>query len=562
MQRPELVSYLNYSEINFGKTSTIAQFREELKKFPRNAIVRLCAAMNSVIATWVGDFNLDVQAKFVRSFFPGEMAEQIIALKRPVFHRQQLLFVIQEALQHCEKPDEPNLGPYVGGFGRVLLMASDHLHTPMPEGPAKTADKAAQVITSLLPTLEANLFTHYLNRVARSYLMLSRFIDPLQGEQVYFDVRNLFEQAAKVPLEIYLALVWASMSRFSKVEALRNTQDVSLLSVTPEWYGNTLPRNLIEAYLADISATADEFVTSLRKKNPTPSDFTILRDKPFVNENQRYFPIDFTFLSDKLESGVFWRVHNSLADRKEKDRFHVFWGMVFELYLNWLFDSCCNGKANEFLPNPRFSSNIEEQVCDGVILSGRAAILMEYKGSTFTAASKYGGGVDALRAEIESKLVGEPDRRKGVRQLAHAVERLCRREDPDSIDGIDMADVQVVLPVVITRDDIGSAWGTNAYLNARFQDLKAIKNQWRAVTSLFCLSANDVEMISPYLPDTRLLDILVARHKADKPLMLSFWTAGNRVIEKRDFRKPSFVYEQMKELTRIATNVLGLKPPP
>jgi hypothetical protein len=561
MKRPELVSYLDYREFNGGKPSSLDEFQQELKKFPRNPVVRLCAAMNTVVATWRGDFDLEVQWRFVRTFFPPQFAESVIATNRPVFHRQQLLFVIQQAFLHCTIIDGALPAPYVGGFGKVLLMASDHLHIPMPEGLTETPEKAAHVILSLLPSLEANNFTNYLNRAVRSSVMISRFIEPLRGKPIFFDVPALLEQATGVPLDTYRSLIWASMSRFSKVERLRSTQEVSDFSVVPEWYGTHIPKNYRDSFLADISAAPDEFSQILTQKVPHPTDFTVLRDKPFINDAGRFFSIDFTFLSDKLESGVFWRVHNNLRGRREKEDFHNFWGQVFEQYSNWIFEQSCTGNANRFFRDPRFGSNPQEQVCDGLIVCGRAAILMEYKGSTFTAASKYGGDVKVLKKELEDKLVGEPNRRKGVRQLAHAVERLCRRENPDAIQGVDMAGLEVLLPVVITRDDIGSAWGTNAYLNARFQELKVTMNQCRQVTSLFCFSANDVEMISSYLPDTSLAELLFARHAAETPLMASFWTAENSVIDRKGLRKPEFVYDGMKELTKMTSETLGIKPP-
>jgi hypothetical protein len=557
---PDLVSYLDYWEVNAGKRSTVEEFQTWLKKFPRNPVARLCATMNTVIATWRGDFDLQVQWRFVRSFFPPDLAEQVIALNRPVFHRQQLLFVMQQAFLHCTTIEEANNPPYFGGLGVVLLMANDHLHTPMPEGLIEIADQAPDITVSLLPSLEANNFTNYLNRAIRSSVMLSRFIEPLRQQAGFFDVPILFEQATGVPLDSYQAFIWGSMSRFSKVEKLRTTEDASEFSVGPEFYGTHAPRNHIESFLADVSASPDDFARNLTRQVPSPIDFTALRNKPFINDLGRFFSIDFTFLSDKLESGVFWRVHNSLRNDKEKELFHNFWGKVFELYTNWILERHCTGKANRFYSDPRFQSNPDEQVCDGLIVSGRAAILMEYKGSTFRAASKYGGDGAVLKAELEEKFVGEPDRKKGVRQLVHAVERLCRRDNPDVIQGVDMADIEVIYPVLVTRDDIGSAWGVNAYLNARFESLKQIRDQWRPTTAFFSLSANDVEMISSYLPDTSLAELLTARYKAEKPLMASFWTASNSVITKKGIRKPEFVHEGMGELTKKAVQVFGLKP--
>lgn len=559
----QLLAYLDYREVNRGVASTLDEFREELRKFPRNTVLRLCAVMNSVIAGWLGDVNFEVQERFIRSLFPPNLSQRMVAVKRVVFHRHQLLFVAREALAHCNTIEGLITEPYAGGFGKVLLMASDHVHMPMPddsEPPGAIQDKAINVMVTMLPSLEANHFTNYLDRIARSFLMLSRFTEPLREGRLFFDVRALFEEAAGIPLQVYQSLVWGSLSRFAKVERLRTTNDMLDFALPSAWFGSTrIPPAQIEAFLADVAASGEALATRLTQRAPAKLDFTIFRDKPLIREAAYSLPVDFTFVSDKLESGVFWRVHNHLPNDSDRDRFHSFWGLLFEQYLNWLFGQHCKGRANRFYPDPRFESNPDEQVCDGLVICGRSAVLMEYKGSTFTAASKYGGDADVLKREIEGKLVGTEARRKGVRQLVNAVERLCRRENTDGIRGIDTETLEVLIPVVITRDDVGSAWGLNAYLNERFRELKGAYGLWRPVTSLFSLSADDVEKISSYLSDTRLSDLLLARYRADRRLMSSFWTAGNRVVDKKGFRKPAFVYSALRELTELTADVLGLE---
>jgi hypothetical protein len=73
-----------------------------------------------------------------------------------------------------------------------------------------------------------------------------------------------------------------------------------------------------------------------------------------------------------------------------------------------------------------------------------------------------------LRTEIESKLIGERDRRKGPRQLAEAIQRIAAAPR-DIVAGLDLSQVVTCFPVLIIRDDLGSAMFVNEYLNERFQ---------------------------------------------------------------------------------------------
>lgn len=244
-----------------------------------------------------------------------------------------------------------------------------------------------------------------------------------------------------------------------------------------------------------MSANADALATLVNDKDPHANDFTIFRNKPLFADVGCFFPLDVAILAEKFDSGPFWRVHEHIPP-DDRARFHSFWGSVFEDYINWLFGECVDGKHNQFYPDPKYADRPAEQVCDGIIVCGRNAVLIEYKSSTFTVGAKYGGNPKKLEGDLRKKLVGTPESRKGVYQLADAVEKLCRYENPDEIAGVDLTQVTTIFPLIITRDDLGSALGTNAFLNLHFQELINAKRFPRSVTPLFCLSADDLEKLS------------------------------------------------------------------
>jgi len=146
----------------------------------------------------------------------------------------------------------------------------------------------------------------------------------------------------------------------------------------------------------------------------------------------------------------------------------------------------------------------------------------------------------------------------GGRQLAQAVERLSG-PNPEGILGVDLSGIKTLLPLVVMRDDFGGTFGMNTYLNYRFQELNPGRKLDFEIPSLFSLSVDDIEKLTPYLSDTPLADILLAKFRQEPSLFSPFWIVRNDVIEKKDLRKPQWVYDSLKELTRATAHQLGFE---
>lgn len=551
------MTYLLAKELT-GRATTQEEFVKRLGRFSRSSVIRLCSIINMLLSKWAGDYDFEAHAKLVRSFFPPRIAAAMIGSGRLAFHRHQLLFVAQESLRHCGENAREVRGRYWGGFGAVLLMASELLYSQLPPGETPS-EELAKKICQILPDMEANGLQSYQIKIARSYATTSRFIDSFRAEPNFFDVPALFEAASGIPLETFQALLFGSVSRFTKLDELKASQNPADFAVPENWFTRTaVPPNQITRFFEYASSDAENFATTVHDKNPFANDFTIFRDKPLFSESGYFFPLDLALLAEKFESGPFWKVHGHLQSN-ERANFHSFWGSVFEAYVNWLMNSSVDSKTNRFFSNPKYADRPAEQVCDGIVLCGRSAVLLEYKSSTFTVVGKYGGDARKLDTELRTKLVGTQESRKGVYQLADAVEKLCRRDNPDQIEGIDLYEVTTLFPLIVTRDDLGSAFYMNAYLNWHFQEL--VKNQkfLRSVTPLFCMSADDMEKLSPFLSDTPLAEVLSARYKPDKSLKFSFWTVRNAALERKGARKPRVLVDETERFSEMVEGRLGLK---
>jgi hypothetical protein len=180
--------------------------------------------------------------------------------------------------------------------------------------------------------------------------------------------------------------------------------------------------------------------------------------------------------------------------------------------------------------------------------------------------AKYGGDCSRLKAELDGKLVHELNgSAKAVEQLKRAIELTCSPTDPEPISGVDLSRVRYVYPVIVTRDDIGSVMGVNAFLQVRFDATVRRKAMRKIITPLFCMNAEDLERLTAYLNDTLFTDLLSAHYHANKGrgtylLNSYFMTDNNPILKEKGLRPPETHARFWHELTELAAEQLGLQP--
>jgi hypothetical protein len=313
-------------------------------------------------------------------------------------------------------------------------------------------------------------------------------------------------------------------------------------------------RNIFFGLLA---MTPDEFRERLRKTPAALSDFTIFKETPFLRNCNRLVPIDTTACIEKFEATIFFTVLQSLPDKKTKDVFTSFWATLFEDYIDWLFANSVDHRLNKFYPSPRYVGNNREEVFDGIIISGQTAIFIECKGGFMRKDAKYGGDPVALRKEIEKKYVTP----KGVYQLAHSIVTALNKSKRPMIEAVDLSEVRTVMPLLITRDDIGDGFFVNSYLNSRFDDAKRETNLSAVVAPTYCtkligISVDVIEKISPFLSDTRMGAILADRLMSDPALLAPFFMKEVHSITSKPARPPLLLKAINPELSRMAAKLL------
>ena len=165
--------------------------------------------------------------------------------------------------------------------------------------------------------------------------------------------------------------------------------------------------------------------------------------------------------------------------------------------------------------------------------------------------AKYGGDPTALRAELEKKYI----KPQGVYQVARSITKALRQSQRPLIQGVDLSNIRTVMPVLLTRDDIGDGFFVNSYLDAQFTKAKRELNLSSETSPVYCsklfsMSVDTLEKLSPYLCDTRLAEILSERYMVDPLLLTPFSVKPNRALRSKGPDRPPTLLRAMNDELR------------
>ena len=127
---------------------------------------------------------------------------------------------------------------------------------------------------------------------------------------------------------------------------------------------------------------------------------------------------------------------------------------------------------------------------------------------------------------MDKKFVERTDRPVGVSQLLTAIDNIGtmpKENLPEWLRG-----AKKIIPVIITKDDIGSSWMTNAYLNARFQEkLNRLKYKKFKITPLVSMNVASLERAVAAMQEIAFSDIMEDRIREDPKLGRPFEAASS-----------------------------------
>jgi hypothetical protein len=535
-------TYVTYEEL-FGTSCTIESFRQVLSKYQRSKVLYLCGLINCITRKWHGAFDKRAHDELVSVAFKPALLDHLCAhpgtQKRVVLHRLQTLFIAKEvALYGNDEGIDPLNTPHWGGLGEAFVMANDHLHMRLQE-----PNQTLRILTENLSLNEYSFPSDLRAVLARGNLALTQFIPP----PTELDLRELFHKASGFDLDQFRIMCLGVVTQYFDLDGDTYKKDKGLFLIGPEFFrSTTLSQEVVDMFLKEVSFDAHELKTVFEGRNGGPLDFTPFRDRPLIRIGKAYFPIDVRFLAEKLEAGVFWKIHASL-DRRHKSSLHSAWGKGFESYSNWLFRHSVVGKANAFHETPMYE-NSNNQVTDAIVVCGDKAVFVECKTAMIRSEVKYGGRPAALAGEIYKKFVESDERPQGVKQLAAAINAVFSESNSRRVTGIDLSKIIKIYPVIITKDSIGGSVGISNYLR-RFFNAEIERNALTVtVAPLFCLSIDQMEEISDVLGNTSLAELLHGWWLRDRTLGTNFLMSSSTAARTQTRSLPSALIDVLEAL--------------
>lgn len=380
---PLLGTIISFKDVT-GNSCTVEQLKTFLSPHNRSEVLFLCALLNTVLETWAGKVREDVHGQLVEMAFLPEHATRLKKIisssshPRVVFHRAQIIFVAKQAVLCCQD-DETVLDrfrhPYWGGLGLAFLMANDLLHFDFAYRDGTTNQQALIRMTHSIPLLESGI-TPFSNKIGKAWLMLKKF-GPAPSSRSYFNIEEAFHRTAGLSVEEYLAFCVGIFSHYLSLNFEQIAKMEDSIGLTKEWFTTAHINPIsVDRFLEDVSAPPATFATRFLSRDWGPLDMTWFRDKPvFRLKGSIFVALDAKYLAEKLDSGIFWRVHSSLHNHKDKEQLHNYWGVAFENYMNWLLEQACKNSENKFYASPRYENGNE--VCDAIIVCGSDAVFIE-----------------------------------------------------------------------------------------------------------------------------------------------------------------------------------------
>ncbi len=536
MAPPEMRMWLSWSELTGGPRLTIEEYLYALRQFPRSALL-IAVARLSILFKYGHDANTvasDDVTKWVvpQVFFPHHVSrvEQAISSNRVIFFQGQLRRLAAETMRLTDAhPEDGKTLPDVL-LGGLQLGAGELLYKPHMQV-SEELDVMANLVADFLPVYEIDALNDGFFLFLRFYIFLTVIIPRMPKHLVTFDVWSLFEKVFGFPLKLYYLFLDAfAMHAQIERDNLKPGDIPGHGGMSISWFDTTvLTREQVRAMFDAVSFRLSDLPDT--KAISGYADFEYLRDNPYFQHDDFLYSLDYEFAGSKLESGVIWRIRSTLS-RNDRLAYFGFWGEAFDEYVAWLFENYPDKGKNDFHRAPRYLNTKDNlPICDAIVICGTTAVVMEVKLGTCAADVRYSGDHARFRKFLEEKLVTGTDRPVGVSQLVKAINDLTtmpKENLPDWLRG-----VSKFIPLVLTKDDIGSSWMTTTFLNARFKQLFGPERiDSGLVAPLLSMSVATLERAVYALTETALSDILEERIKEDPLLGRPFEAATGKFIHR------------------------------
>lgn len=564
---PELYSYISYSMLFPKVRPSFRYLKTQLEKFDLNETVLILSKLSLLMSEKRYGANPSFQRYLYKYLLNDYHRDRVLSfLKKEgevffLFHRHQLLFLLKSAFLYCGELPGINfqIPSVIKRFGKCCLLTNDFLDLL---GASEEELNACEIETTkeilwkeLLPSYELNVPSGLMFDIGRIRFIFKKILPKLRDAQTYIDIDSIFKKCSGFSLDDFMFLIFAVLAlfRIRRNEIMDNPHAIFIDEGNFTKQSKISPKKIIQL-LDLISLPIEQYKKEISSSKDIDLNYGFLPFKKYplarISEG-KYICLDFSYILDKISNGIFWLINDSLH-KSERDKFHTFWGNIFESYLLYYLEKTELLKKGIFIPKPLYD-NSKDEVADGILNFGEDLILLEYKFTILTQEAKYSSVKNDLTDEIKFKFEKNKKREwKGYGQLANNINKLFSGDRRLSCRYINKEKVKRVYPVLITYEHIFNAPFTNHFFNKYFEnliDFASIDNQIE-IKPLIIFTVEDFEAAQPYLNEFPRL--IQERLKFDEELNFSF----SDFLKKKHKEDKSFSPELIrKEYHKFAEEV-------
>jgi len=578
---PEVYSYISYSKLFPKVTPSFEYFKNQLEKFDLVETILVLSKLNLLMSGRKYVANQSFQQYLYKYFLNDYHRDRILSLlKREgdiyfLFHRHQLLFLLKNIFLYSRRLPGINfkIPTVVERFGKCSLLANDFLALlSVKNEDLKKSDKEERreiLWKELLPSYEINIPSSLMFDIGRIRMFFKKILPKLCEDQTYINIDMKFQRYSGFSLDDFMFIIFAILALYLiRRDSIISNPQAILIDVENFTRHSDISSEKILKLLNLISIPIEQYKDEILKSKDVDLNYGFLPFKQYplvrIYEGE-YFCLDFNFLLDKISNGIFWLINNNLPT-SEREKFHTFWGKIFESYLIYFFKKTKLLKKNRFIPRP-FFDNSENEVADGILNFGEDLVLFEYKFTILTQEAKYSGSKDELVDEIKIKFEkNQKGEWKGYGQLANNINKLFSKDSSFSCKYINKEKMKRIYPVLITYEHIFNAPFTNHFLNKYFQNLIDFPSidEHIEIKPLVVFTVEDFEAAQPFLNDfSRLIQ---ERLDFDGELDLSFSDFLKKKYEDNKSLSPELIRNEYRkygeEVTRTFFPDKKTKLPP
>ena len=578
---PEVYSYISYSKLFPKVTQSFKYFKNQLEKFDLVETVLVLSKLNLLMSGRKYVANQSFQQYLYKYFLNDYLREKILSLlKREgdiyfLFHRHQLLFLLKNIFLYSKRLPGINfkIPTVMERFGKCSLVANDFLNLlGIKNEDLKNSgkeDKREVLWKELLPSYEINIPSSLMFDIGRIRLFFKKILPKLYEDQTYIDIDKKFQEYSGFSLNDFMFIIFAILALYliRRDEIISNPQAIFIDAENFTRHSNISSENIIKL-LNLISIPIEQYKNEILKSKDVDLNYGFVPFKKYplarIYEG-KYFCLDFNFLLDKISNGIFWLINNNLPS-SEREKFHAFWGKIFESYLIYFFEETKLLKKDRFIPKPLFDSS-ENEVADGILNFGEDLVLFEYKFTILTQEAKYSSSKNELIGEIKRKFEkNQKGEWKGYGQLANNINKLLSKDNRFTCKYINKKKIKRIYPILITYEHMFNAPFTNYFLNKYFENLINFPsiNEHIEIKPLVVFTVEDFEATQPFLNDfSRLIQ---ERLDFDEELDWSFSDFLKQKYQENKSLSPELIWneyhEYAEEVTRTFFPDKKIKLPP